>query len=74
MEVPTQNQLTELGKPTELRLALILQGAVFSCSQTAKFNHIFSDNSMINAGMEFFVDSTRMLANVSKRDQVPAAF
>jgi len=74
MEVPTQNQLTEFGKSTEMRQALIHQGAVLSCSHIEKFNHIVSNNFMINVDVELFVYPPRMLANVPKRDQVPASF
>ena len=74
MEVSMQNQLTEFGKPTELRLALMHQGAVLSCSPIAKFNHIFSDNSTVNADVELFVYPARMLANISKQDQLSASF
>ena len=80
---PTVNQQTKPGIPTESRPALIHQGAtefVFSqnffqfCSPVEKFNKVFSDNSMSNAGMELFVHAAPVLVNAPKRDQVPASF
>ena len=84
MVVPTQNQQTKLGKPTEeSRQVLILQDAVQSVFSQSfvqfyllieKFNNVSSDNSMSTTGMEFFVPATSVLINAPKRDQVPASF
>ena len=73
----------KLGKPTESRLHLILQVAarfVFSqnfvqfCAPIEKFNIASSDNSMSNAGMDFFVPVASVLVNAPKQDQAPASF
>lgn len=39
----------------------------------AKFKNMFSDRSMLNADMEFFVHPAPAWANASERDQVSAS-
>jgi len=83
MVIPTQNQQTKLGKPTQLRLALNLQGVAWSvfsqslvqfCSPIEKFSNTSSDNSMSTIVMGFFVPTAPVMVNAPKQDQVPASF
>ena len=81
---PNVNQKTKSGLPTIAGLALIYQGfveTVFSQglvqfdSPIARFNNVFSDNSMnnVDVDMEFFVYTASVWMNAQKRDQLPAS-
>ena len=77
MVIQTRNQQTKLGKPTKMKLSLILQGVAqffikFHAS-IEKFNNAASNNSMRTTGMEFFVP-VLALVNAPKQDQVSAWF
>jgi hypothetical protein len=73
----TANQQGKSSSLNKSRLVMIQQTVPGPCQSffqanfpVAKFKNIFSDNSMLNADMEFFVHPALAWANASKRDQV----